>query len=53
MLRFIDETQEYIVDLFAYEGAQSQELSIDAVQDRFQKVTFTWIFWIEQLEQLQ
>lgn len=52
MFGFVDETQENIVDLFSYEGAQSQELPVDTMEHSFKEVTFTWIFRVEKLQQL-
>lgn len=53
MFGFVNETQENIVDLFSNEGAQSQELSVDAMEHGFQKVAFARVFRVEKLEQLQ
>lgn len=53
MFGFVDETQENIVDLFSYEGAQSQEFTVDTMEHSFKKVTFARIFRVEELQQLQ
>lgn len=53
MFGFVDETQENIVDLFSYEGAQSQEFTVDTMKHSFKKVTFAWIFRVKELQQLQ
>jgi hypothetical protein len=44
--------QKDIVDLFAYECSQAQKFTINPVQDCFQKVPFTGIFTVKQLQQL-
>lgn len=49
---FVDEAQENIVDLFSYEGAQSQEFSVDTMKHSFEKVTFARIFRVKELQQL-
>lgn len=53
MFGFVDETQENIVDLFSYEGAQSQEFTVDTMEHSFKKVTFARIFRVEELQQLK
>lgn len=50
MFSFVDEAQENIVDLFSYEGAQSQEFSVNTVKHSFKKVTFSWIFRVKKLQ---
>jgi len=52
VFRFINETQKDVVDLFPYEGAQSQEFPVDAVENRFQEVAFAWIFRVKKLQEL-
>lgn len=49
MFGLVDESQEYIIDLFPYEGAQAQELAVDAVQHRLQEVALARVFRIEQI----
>lgn len=53
MFGFVDETQENVVDLFSYEGAEAQEFSVNTMKHSFQKVTFTRIFRVEQFQQLK
>lgn len=53
MFGFVYETQENVVDLFSYEGAEAQEFSVYTMKHSFQKVTFTRIFRVEQFQQLQ
>jgi len=53
VLGFVNETQENVVDLFSYEGAQSQEFSVDTMKHSFEEVTFAWIFRVKQLQQLK
>lgn len=44
---------EDVVDLPADVGAQTQELSVDPVEDRFQEVSLSGILTVKQLQQLQ
>lgn len=53
MFGFVDETQENVVDLFSYEGAEPQEFSVYTMKHSFQKVAFTRIFRVEQFQQLK
>lgn len=53
MLGFIDETQENVVDLFSYEGAQSEKFPVNTMKHRFQEVTFARIFRVEEFQQLK
>lgn len=39
--------------MFANEGTQAQEFSIDAMQDGFQEVSLPGVFSVKQLQQLQ
>ena len=41
-----------MVDLFTYEGAQAQELAINAVKHCLQEVSLAGIFTVKQLQQL-
>lgn len=45
--------QKKIVDLLPYEGSQTQELSINPMQDCLKEVPLPWIFTVKQLQELQ
>jgi len=50
LLEFVDKAQERVVDLLADEGAQSEELSVDTVQDCLEEVAFTRVLAVEELK---
>jgi len=52
-LLFINKLKEHIVDRSSDKGPQIQELAVDAMQRRLQKVAFTRIFAVKELQQLQ
>jgi hypothetical protein len=45
----VDESQKYMVDLFPDESAEAEELAVDAVEHRLQKVTLSWVLAVEQV----
>lgn len=49
MFGLVNESQEYIIDLFPYKSAQPQELAVDAVQHRLEEITLARVFWVEQI----
>lgn len=44
---------EDVIDLLTNESTQSKEFSVDAMENRLQKVTFAWILWIEEIQNSQ
>jgi len=52
VLRLVNESQEYVVDLFSYKSPQSQKFSIYAMQHRLQKVPLPGILRVEKFQQL-
>ena len=49
----LNSPQENVVDLLPDEGPQSEELSIDPMQDGLQEVPLPRVLAVEQLQQLQ
>lgn len=45
--------QENVVNLLPDEGPQSQELSINPMQNGLQKVPLPWVLTVKQLQQLK
>jgi len=52
VLRLVNESQEYVVDLFSYKSPQSQKFSVYAMQHRLQKVPLPGILRVEKFQQL-
>ena len=50
--RFVDEPVEQVVHLSSNESAQVEKLPVDAVQNGFQEVPFTWILRVEEVQKL-
>lgn len=50
LLDLVDEAQEDVVDLLANEGAQTEELAIDAVKNGLEEVAFARVLAVEELE---
>jgi hypothetical protein len=51
-LRLVDELIEDVVDRAADEGAKVEELAVDAVESRLEKVALTRVFRVEEFEEL-
>jgi hypothetical protein len=49
---FVDELEEDVVDGASDEGTEIEEFAIDTVERRLQKVSFTGIFAVKQIEEL-
>ena len=49
VLRLVDEAQKEVVDLFADERSPAEELPVDPVQHRFEKVALPRVFAVKQL----
>ena len=47
MFRFIDESKEYVVDLFADKSPQTEEFAVNPMQHRLEEVTLARIFTVE------
>ncbi len=52
LLELVDEAEEDVVDLLADEGAQAQELAVDAVQDGLEEVALAGILTVEQIQDI-
>ena len=50
--RLVDEAVENVVDLFSNEGSETQELPINPMKCRLQKISFPRILRIEELQEL-
>ncbi len=48
-----DSLEENIVDLFADEGSESEELAVDTVQHGLEEVSLARVLAVEQLQQLR
>ena len=48
-----DLLEEKVIDLLSDEGSESQELSVYPMQHSLQKIALSWVFTIEQLQQLK
>jgi hypothetical protein len=46
-LSLVDELEEYIVDGATDKGAEVEELAVDSVKRRFEKVSFSRVFTVE------
>ncbi len=53
VFRLVDELQEKVVYLLPDEGPEPEELPVDPVQHRLQKVPLSRVLAVEELEQLQ
>jgi len=49
LLRLVDEAEEDVVDVLAYERAKAEELAVDTVQHGLEAVPLAWVLRIEQL----
>lgn len=41
---------ECIVDLFPNVSAKAEKFAVDSMENRLEKVSFAWIFTVEQIE---
>ena len=44
--------EEDMVDVFSDVRAQPQKLAVDAMEDGFEEVSLSWVFCVEELQQL-
>jgi hypothetical protein len=49
-LRLVDELEEDVVDRAANEGAEVEELAVDAVEGRLEEVSLARVFTVEEFE---
>lgn len=53
MFGFVDESVENIINLFPDVGSEVKEFPVDSVKRRLQKVSFSGVLRVEEVEQLK